>query len=167
MIKKEMTSWWIIALLSLFVRAAEYNLSCYTDNDQVIGSDIGSQVDDLTTIQNAISILNADYRSAAIKTCTQTSSGDLLGHQIAIVDYTQLAQAMPQPSEVLWLPGIGSTLDSATVTCESVYLNRTTGVEGWHMKADKSGVYYSYVMLSNGTHFGYGNSNNNGLSTTV
>ena len=87
---KKMTNWCLIALFTLFAQSIAYNVSCYTDYTQVIGSDIGGKVDDMTSISSVITSLNADYRSAAIKSCKGTSAGNLMGHQIAIADYTKL-----------------------------------------------------------------------------
>ncbi len=65
-------------------------------------------------------------------TCVENSklstNGKLIGTKVAIADYNTIAGTSPTTSELLWLPGIGITTASSSVTCETIIIPKTAGI---------------------------------------
>ena len=51
---------------------------------------------------------NDHFRVAGVNTCLETTTQKLLGHQIAIADYSKIEES-PSETDLIWLPGIGQT----------------------------------------------------------
>ena len=96
------------------------------------GSRDGAKVSDLSKIEPLISQLSPQYRSAAIKTCyrlskrSSLSNGKLLGHQIAITDYTK-----PSNLKLIWLTGIGTIEESIDIKCDIFRMSEGVRIRQW------------------------------------
>ncbi len=63
-----------------------------------------------------------------VELSTTATNGRLLGFQVAVVDYSQIAGSIPTESELIWLPGVGNVTPGIGVTCEKVYIANTAGI---------------------------------------
>lgn len=104
----------LFALLAVLASTQDFSITCYDQSSTYSGVATGSRVSDRPTLNTTINngTLNASFRTAAIKSCTnnQTGSsliGQLLGHQIALANYDEINGDTPSESDLMWLPGVG------------------------------------------------------------
>ena len=96
------------------------------------GSRDGVKVTDLIKMEPLTPFLGPSYRSAAVKTCyrlnkrSSLSNGKLLGHQIAIADYTK-----PSNINLIWLTGIGTTEESIDIKCDIFRMTEGVRIRQW------------------------------------
>lgn len=87
--------------------------------------------------------------------CEQTSDGTLVGHKVAIADYSAITGTQ-KPTDLLWLTGLGITTASSTVKCYTYTIPRGEGLKQWTVYSDSNGINYSTIYLSSGTDYTYG-----------
>ena len=134
----------VAAILLLSAKAANedlYSINCYQQSQQSAGVETeGSYQSDWAALNAHIAdkTVTNTFQAAAVKTCTnnQTGSSDfgkLMGHQIALADYSNISGDTPTDEELVWLPGIGSTQNiEGAVTCPTIIFHYTIVLEEWH-----------------------------------
>jgi hypothetical protein len=124
----------------LIAANAAFSSSCYIESTNLAGTKKGTKYTDHDTLQAQISSLSEVHRSAAIKSCQQSSNNELVGIQVALTRYSANMYDIPVDEELMWLPGIGIVEGSSAVTCETTVIERTAGLEKWLIISDESGI---------------------------
>lgn len=79
-----------------------------------------------------------------------------MGTQIALADYATIAGDTPTESELTWLPGVGLVEASSSNICETIYIDKTAGIDSWEVTYDSNGIFQSAFHVSNGEIHTYG-----------
>ncbi len=130
-------------------------MQCYANSDTIAGQKTSTALGDRSDLSANINTINANWRSAAIMSCETIADGTLVGHKIAIADYSTLTGS-EKPTNLLWLTGLGITTESSTVKCYTYTIPHGVGLKTWTVYADTNGINYSTIYFSSGVTYTYG-----------